>query len=70
MGKLLGVNHLQAVKALERAGFEVIRQSGHIVMSDGRRTVTIPRHNPINAFTMFGIVRDAGLTVEQFRELL
>jgi predicted RNA binding protein YcfA (HicA-like mRNA interferase family) len=70
MGKLPGVNHLQAVKALERAGFEVIRQSGHIVMSDGRRTVTIPRHNPINAFTMFGIVRDAGLTVEQFRELL
>jgi predicted RNA binding protein YcfA (HicA-like mRNA interferase family) len=70
MGKLPGVNHLQAVKALQRAGFEVIRQSGHIVMSDGRRTVTIPRHNPINAFTMFGIVRDAGLTVEQFRELL
>jgi hypothetical protein len=37
-------------------------------MSDGRRTVTIPRHNPINAFTMF--VRDAGLTIEQFRQLL
>jgi predicted RNA binding protein YcfA (HicA-like mRNA interferase family) len=70
MGKLPGVNHLQAVKALERAGFEVIRQSGHIVMSDGRRTVTIPRHNPVNAFTMFGIVRDAGLTIEQFRDLL
>ena len=70
MGKLAGINHLQAVRALERAGFEVIRQSGHIVMSDGRRTITIPRHNPVNAFTMFGIVRDAGLTVEQFRELL
>jgi len=70
MGKLPGVNHLHAVKALERAGFEVIRQSGHIVMSDGRRTITIPRHNPVNAFTMFGIVRDAGLTIEQFRELL
>ena len=70
MGKLPGVNHLHAVKALERAGFEVIRQSGHIVMSDGRRTITIPRHNPVNAFTMFGILRDAGLTIEQFRELL
>jgi predicted RNA binding protein YcfA (HicA-like mRNA interferase family) len=68
MGKLPGINHLHAVKALERAGFQVIRQSGHIVMSDGRRT--IPRHNPVNAFTMFGIVRDAGLTVEHFRELL
>jgi predicted RNA binding protein YcfA (HicA-like mRNA interferase family) len=70
MGKLPGINHLQAVKALQRAGFEVIRQSGHIVMSDGRRTVTIPRRNPVNAFTMFGIVRDAGLTIEQFRDLL
>ncbi|HZD48877.1 MAG TPA: type II toxin-antitoxin system HicA family toxin [Silvibacterium sp.] len=68
MGKIPGINHLHAVRALERAGFEVIRQSAHIVMSDGRRTVTIPRHNPINAFTMF--VRDAGLTIEQFRQLL
>lgn len=70
MGKLPGVNHLQAVKALERAGFEIVRQSGHIVMSDGRRMVTIPRHNPVNAFTMFAIVRDAELTIEQFRDLL
>jgi hypothetical protein len=30
----------------------------------------IPRHNPINAITMGGIVRDAGLTLEQFKELL
>jgi predicted RNA binding protein YcfA (HicA-like mRNA interferase family) len=36
MGKIPGINHLQAVRALERAGFEIIRQSGHIVMSDGR----------------------------------
>ena len=39
-------------------------------MSHGGRILTIPRHNPVNAFTMGGIVRDAGLTVEQFRELL
>ncbi|GGH02260.1 type II toxin-antitoxin system HicA family toxin [Silvibacterium dinghuense] len=70
MGKLPGIHHLHAVKALERAGFEIIRQSGHIVMSDGRRIITIPRHNPVNAFTMFAIVRDAGLTIEQFRDLL
>jgi len=31
---------------------------------------TIPRHNPVNAFTMGGIVQDAGLTVEGFRKLL
>ena len=34
------------------------------------RILTIPRHNPVNAFTLGGIVRDAGLSVEQFRELL
>ncbi len=39
-------------------------------MSDGVRILTIPRHNPVNAFTMGGIARDAGLTVEQFKKLL
>ena len=34
------------------------------------REATIPRNNPVNAFTLGGIVRDAGLTTEQFRELL
>jgi hypothetical protein len=39
-------------------------------MSDGTRQVTLPRHNPIKAFTMGGIVQDAGLTVEELRKLL
>jgi predicted RNA binding protein YcfA (HicA-like mRNA interferase family) len=70
MGKLPGINHLHAVKAFERVGFEIIRQSGHIVMSDGRITIVIPRNNPVNAITMFRIIRDSGLTLEQFRKLL
>ncbi len=70
MPKLPGVNHLQAVKALEKAGFRIVRQGKHIVMSDGIRFLTIPRNNPINAFTMAGIVRDAGLNIEEFRKLL
>ena len=37
-------------------------------MSEQREIPTIPRHNPINAITMGGIVRDAGLTLEEFRE--
>jgi predicted RNA binding protein YcfA (HicA-like mRNA interferase family) len=68
--KIPGVNHLDSVRALERAGFRVIRQGKHIVMSDGARFVTIPRHNPVNAFTMGGIARDAGLTPDAFRALL
>lgn len=39
-------------------------------MTDGVRILTVPCHNPINAFTMGGIVRDAGLTIEEFRGLL
>ena len=41
----------------------------HTVMSDGQRILTIPRHNPVNAFTM-AVVCDAGLTPEEFRKLL
>jgi predicted RNA binding protein YcfA (HicA-like mRNA interferase family) len=68
--KIAGVNHLDAVRALEKAGFRIVRQGKHIVMSDGTRILTIPRHNPVNAFTMGGIARDAGFSPDQFRELL
>jgi len=68
--KLAGVNHLDAVRVLEELGFRIARQGKHIVLTDGQRILTIPRHNPVNAFTMGGIVRDAGVTIEKFRELL
>jgi predicted RNA binding protein YcfA (HicA-like mRNA interferase family) len=67
---LPGVPHLAAIRALQKAGFRIVRQGRHVVMSDGRRILTIPRHNPINAITMAGIARDAGLTLDQFRDLL
>ena len=67
---IAGVPHLRAVRALERAGFRVARQGKHIVMTDGSRILTIPRHNPVNAITMGNIVRDAGLTNAGFRRLL
>ena len=70
MPKVPGVNHLDAVRALEKAGFGVVRQGKHIVMTDGVRILTIPRANSINAFTMGGIIRDAGLTISEFRKLL
>jgi len=39
-------------------------------MTNGQCIVTIPRNNPVNAFPMGGIARDAGLTPEEFRKLL
>jgi predicted RNA binding protein YcfA (HicA-like mRNA interferase family) len=68
--KIPGVNHLDAVRALERVGFRVLRKGKHIVMTDGTRKLMIPRHNPVNAITMGGIARAAGLTPEEFRRLL
>jgi predicted RNA binding protein YcfA (HicA-like mRNA interferase family) len=70
MPRLPGIGHLQAVRALEKAGFSIARQGKHIVMTNGARILTIPRHDPVNAFTMGGIVRDAGMTVEEFKRLL
>ena len=68
--KIPGINHLRAVRALEKAGFQIVNQGKHVVMSDGRRLLTIPRHNPVNAYTMGGVVQDAGLTVQRFKDLL
>lgn len=70
MPKIAGISHTRAVRALEKAGFRVVREGKHIVMTDGKRILTIPRANPVNALTMGGIVRDAGLTPDEFRALL
>jgi hypothetical protein len=39
-------------------------------MFNGDRIIIIPRANPINAYIMAGIVKDAGLTIEEFKQLL
>jgi len=70
MPKLPGINHQRAVKAFEKAGFYVVRVGKLISMTNGERIITIPCNNPINAFTMGGIVKDAGLNVEEFKNLL
>jgi hypothetical protein len=39
-------------------------------MTDGTRIITIPRNNPINAYTLGGIVKDAGIYKAKFKNLL
>ena len=70
MPKLPGVTHQRAVKALKKAGFHIARQGKHITMTNGERIITIPRSNPISSFTMAGIVKDAGLSIEEFKKHL
>ena len=65
------VSSKRTINALEKNGFWVSKTSGkHIGMANGTRKVTIPRHNIINPYTLKGIIRDAGLTDEEFKKLL
>lgn len=61
MPKLSGINHQRAVRAFQKVGFWIAREGKHI---------TIPRANPVDAFTMAGIVKDAGITIEDFKKLI
>jgi predicted RNA binding protein YcfA (HicA-like mRNA interferase family) len=70
MPKLPGISQRDAIRVFEKLGYRVARQSGHVVMTNGKVRLVIPRHNPINALTMGAIAKDAGLTPEQFRALL
>ena len=70
MPRLPGIIHHEALRAFQKIGYHILRQGKHIILADGSRKLVIPRHNPINAITMAGIVRDAGLTPDQFRTLL
>ncbi len=70
MPRLPGIGQRDAVRVFEKLGYRIVRQSGHLVMSNGKTRLIIPRHSPINAITMGAIARDAGLTPDQFRALL
>jgi predicted RNA binding protein YcfA (HicA-like mRNA interferase family) len=54
MPKLPGISQKDAVRVFGKLGFRVVRESGHVVMSNGQVRLTIPRHDPINSITMGG----------------
>ena len=65
------VSSERVVRAFKKVGFFVSKVgSRHIGMGDGRRKITIPRHKRLNPYTLKGIIRDAGLTDEEFKKLL
>jgi predicted RNA binding protein YcfA (HicA-like mRNA interferase family) len=62
-----GVSGADAVRALERLGFTVVRQRGsHIVMRRGESGCIIPNHREIKTGTLAGILRQAGVSVAEF----
>ena len=60
----------RAVRAFSKVGFKVITRGKHIGMSDGIHRITIPDHKRLNPYTLKAIIKDAGLTDDQFKELL
>ena len=74
MAKLPAISGKSLVRALEKGGFVIRRQSGsHILLehSDGRVTV-VPVHGnrDLPMGTLKAVLRDIDITVEQLRELL
>lgn len=70
MPKLAGISHGRAVRAFLKAGFWISHEGKHTTLTDGEHIITIPRANPILSFTMGGIIKDAGLTIDDFKKLL
>jgi predicted RNA binding protein YcfA (HicA-like mRNA interferase family) len=72
VGRLAGISGKQAVKAFVRAGFSVARQKGsHITLEKkGVPSLVIPNHKSLSPFLLRSQVERAGLTEEQFLDLI
>jgi predicted RNA binding protein YcfA (HicA-like mRNA interferase family) len=68
------VSGLEVVKALAKAGYERDRQRGsHIILrqvSYPHRRIVVPNHKEVAKGTLRAIIREAGLTVDEFKTLL
>ncbi|MEY4270781.1 MAG: hypothetical protein RLZZ58_1997 [Pseudomonadota bacterium] len=67
MPKLPVLSGADVVKMLERLGFEQVRQRGsHVVMRRGGAGTVVPLHKELKTGTLAGIIRQAGLTQDEF----
>ena len=67
MPKLPVVSSAEAIRALERLGFSVVRQRGsHIVLRMGSSGCVVPNHKKLKAGTLTGILKQAGVSLNEF----
>jgi predicted RNA binding protein YcfA (HicA-like mRNA interferase family) len=71
MPKMPRISSREAIRALERLGFEQIRQTGsHVVMrrltEEGTIGCVVPVHRELKVGTLNGILKQAQVTVEEF----
>ncbi|MDB9541729.1 type II toxin-antitoxin system HicA family toxin [Microcystis aeruginosa CS-1036] len=75
MPKLPRISSGEAIRSLERLGFEQVRQTGsHVVMKketeEGKIGYVVPLHQELKVGTLSGILKQAQVTVEEFIEHL
>ncbi|MCQ1537772.1 type II toxin-antitoxin system HicA family toxin [Methanocalculus taiwanensis] len=74
MPKLPILSYLEVIKALNKIGYSVDHQTGsHIILrqeKEPHRRLTIPNHKEISKGTIQSIIRHAGLTKDEFIQLL
>ena len=73
MSGLPSISGRECVKALVRTGFYTRRQrSGHIILrrDDPFAQLVVPDHKELDRGTLRSIIRQAGISVEEFTELL
>jgi len=74
MYKLPSISGSKVVKILTRVGYSVDHQTGsHIILRQNKyphRRLTIPRHREISKGTLRAIIRQAGLSREEFLDLM
>ena len=73
MARLPVVSGDEAIRALRRAGWVARRQVGSHVMLDKEgeaATLSVPRHQELGPGILRRLIRDAGMTVEEFVGLL
>jgi predicted RNA binding protein YcfA (HicA-like mRNA interferase family) len=71
MPSLPVVSGADAVRALERLGFVIARQRGsHIVLRRAATGCVVPKHRELKTGTLSGVLKQAGISVEEFIEAL
>jgi len=73
VAKLPRISGMKAVKAFNKSGWSVARQTGsHIIMikNDYKVILSVPIHNELDRGTLRKLIKSAGLTVEDFVRLL
>ena len=67
MPKLPVLSGADVIKVLEQLGFAQVRQRGsHVVLRRGSAGTVVPLHREVNTGTLAGILRQAGVTQDEF----